>query len=93
MFGKCHFLPQSDSTGGGSSPFPEVVSCGDGLAPCPHLHGGARMTSTRAVTWSKAKKLPGNPFQKKLYFSSTQAGGGGVPLALLLCTELLLDAA
>ena len=46
---------------------------------------GARMTSTRAVTWSKAKKLPGNPFQKKLYFSSTQAGGGGgVPLDLLL---------
>ena len=25
--------------------------------------------------------------------ASTQAGGGGVPLALLLCTELLLDAA
>ena len=23
MFGKCHFLPQSDSTGGGSSPFPD----------------------------------------------------------------------
>ena len=65
-----------------------------GLASaCPHLHGGARKTSTRAVTWSKAKKLPGNPFKKKLYFSSTQAGGGGVPLDLLLCTELLLDAA
>ena len=45
------------------------------------------------TSWSKAKKLPGNPFQKKLYFSSTQAGGGGVPLDLLLCTELLLDAA
>ena len=45
------------------------------------------------LTWSKAKKLPGNPFKKKLYFSSTQAGGGGVPLDLLLCTELLLDAA
>ena len=40
----------------------------------PPTWGGARMTSTRAVT-------------------STQAGGGGVPLALLLCTELLLDAA
>ena len=29
----------------------------------------ARMTSTRVVTWSKAKILPGNSFQKKLYFS------------------------
>ena len=27
------------------------------------------------------------------YIQCTQAGGGGVPLALLLCTELLLDAA
>ena len=27
------------------------------------------------------------------YIQCTQAGGGGVPLDLLLCTELLLDAA
>ena len=70
-----------------------VVSCGYTLARVSTYMGGARKTSTRAVTWSKAKKLPGNPFKKKLYFSSTQAGGGGVPLDLLLCTELLLDAA
>ena len=49
-----------------------VVFGGVHAGAVPHLHGGgARMTSTRAVT-------------------STQAGGGGVPLALLLCTELLL---
>ena len=55
-------------------PFASSVWWGQASACTPPTWGGARMTSTRAVT-------------------STQAGGGGVPLALLLCTELLLDAA
>ena len=37
-----------------------VVSCGYTLARVSTYMGGARKTSTRAVTWSKAKKLPGN---------------------------------
>ena len=45
-----------------------VVSCGYTLARVSTYMGGARKTSTRAVTWSKAKKLPGNSFQKNFIF-------------------------
>ena len=45
-----------------------VVSCGYTLARVSTYMGGARKTSTRAVTWSKAKKLPGNPFKKNFIF-------------------------
>ena len=37
-----------------------VVSCGHTLARVPTYMGGA--------TWSKAKKLPGNPFKKNFIF-------------------------
>ena len=50
MFGKCHFLPQSDSTGGGSSPFPDSSPIAL-LDPCAPFLSNVAVISPRPKEW------------------------------------------
>ena len=50
MFGKCHFLPQSDQTGRGSSPFPDSSPIAL-LDPCARFLSNVSLISHRPKEW------------------------------------------